>query len=373
MQAAIVDRDPRSDPHAASDTRADPQIPQSLIAPGYRRAVHFPEHRRQTGALLPPYRAPSPGGGLRGLLAGDRRAGRPARARRRPQGPPEAGAAAGSSQPATTSTSRAAALRRAAGRLDARPGRARRARERAGRRPRAARRRRGCATEAMQARARRPPIERLAGAQADLAAGQAGRRRPAARRSPTPITSIYEEGDPQLLAFASLLDAQTPRRPHPAGARRATSSSAARPGRTTTCTPPRCCSRSARTRSRRPGTTSRCSAGPRPRTSTTMRDARPPQTLAAKRHGRRSCVAARRPPSPRPAGPRSATSAVLARLHAAGEPDPATGSSPQARAAARPPRPRGGYRGRTGGLPDCPVAGPVTSPFGYRVHPIYHY
>jgi murein DD-endopeptidase MepM/ murein hydrolase activator NlpD len=40
-------------------------------------------------------------------------------------------------------------------------------------------------------------------------------------------------------------------------------------------------------------------------------------------------------------------------------------------AAAR--RARGGYQGPTGGLLIPPVSGPVTSPFGYRMHPIYHY
>jgi murein DD-endopeptidase MepM/ murein hydrolase activator NlpD len=40
-------------------------------------------------------------------------------------------------------------------------------------------------------------------------------------------------------------------------------------------------------------------------------------------------------------------------------------------AAAR--RAKGGYRGSTHGLMIPPVTGPVTSSFGYRVHPIYHY
>ncbi|MEP9364040.1 peptidoglycan DD-metalloendopeptidase family protein [Nocardioides sp. CN2-186] len=40
-------------------------------------------------------------------------------------------------------------------------------------------------------------------------------------------------------------------------------------------------------------------------------------------------------------------------------------------AAAR--RAKGGYTGSTNGLLIKPVDGPVTSPFGYRIHPIYHY
>jgi murein DD-endopeptidase MepM/ murein hydrolase activator NlpD len=33
----------------------------------------------------------------------------------------------------------------------------------------------------------------------------------------------------------------------------------------------------------------------------------------------------------------------------------------------------GGYRGSTGGLLMQPFAGPITSPYGWRIHPIYHY
>ena len=42
-------------------------------------------------------------------------------------------------------------------------------------------------------------------------------------------------------------------------------------------------------------------------------------------------------------------------------------------AIAREQRPGGGYHGPTGGLLMRPVNGPITSPFGYRIHPIYHY
>ncbi|MCW2868649.1 MAG: hypothetical protein JWR20_2837 [Marmoricola sp.] len=40
---------------------------------------------------------------------------------------------------------------------------------------------------------------------------------------------------------------------------------------------------------------------------------------------------------------------------------------------ARAARQRGGYRGAAGGVLLAPVPGPVTSPYGWRVHPIYHY
>jgi murein DD-endopeptidase MepM/ murein hydrolase activator NlpD len=42
-------------------------------------------------------------------------------------------------------------------------------------------------------------------------------------------------------------------------------------------------------------------------------------------------------------------------------------------AIAREQRRGGGYRGDTGGLLMRPVNGPITSPFGWRIHPIYHY
>jgi murein DD-endopeptidase MepM/ murein hydrolase activator NlpD len=42
-------------------------------------------------------------------------------------------------------------------------------------------------------------------------------------------------------------------------------------------------------------------------------------------------------------------------------------------AIAREQRRGGGYRGDTGGLLMRPVNGPITSPYGWRIHPIYHY
>jgi murein DD-endopeptidase MepM/ murein hydrolase activator NlpD len=42
-------------------------------------------------------------------------------------------------------------------------------------------------------------------------------------------------------------------------------------------------------------------------------------------------------------------------------------------AIAREQRRGGGYRGTTGGLLMRPVNGPITSPYGWRIHPIYHY
>jgi murein DD-endopeptidase MepM/ murein hydrolase activator NlpD len=52
-------------------------------------------------------------------------------------------------------------------------------------------------------------IARLVDAQSDLANGQQALAEQRVRVTST-ITTIYEEGDPELLAFASLLDAQTP-------------------------------------------------------------------------------------------------------------------------------------------------------------------
>ena len=40
---------------------------------------------------------------------------------------------------------------------------------------------------------------------------------------------------------------------------------------------------------------------------------------------------------------------------------------------AREQRRGGGYKGRPGGLLMRPVNGPITSPYGYRINPIYHY
>jgi murein DD-endopeptidase MepM/ murein hydrolase activator NlpD len=42
-------------------------------------------------------------------------------------------------------------------------------------------------------------------------------------------------------------------------------------------------------------------------------------------------------------------------------------------AIAREQRRGGGYHGNTGGLLMRPVNGPITSPYGWRIHPIYHY
>ena len=82
-----------------------------------------------------------------------------------------------------------------------------------------------------QGRGRR---ERDAEMQAELVAGRGRARRgarrssrrarptatPARRRSPDTVTAIYEEGDPELMAFSSLLDAGLRRGPHPPRRRR---------------------------------------------------------------------------------------------------------------------------------------------------------
>ena len=361
-----LDRDPRSDPHPASDTRADPQIPQSLSVAGYRRAVHFPEHRRQTGALLPPYRTPSPRGGLRGLHDGGRRAGRPARERDRPQAP--AGAGAGPDQVGRARPRGLEPAAAAGGRRGSRSARAELADARAELAARAAK------LDAAQLRDREmqarleTAIARLADAQADLATGQQALADQRVQVTST-ITAIYEEGDPELLAFASLLDAQTP-------ADLATRMEARNVivGRETRAYDDLHAAEVLLEVRENEVQAAKDDVAVQRRAAAehlvTMQQL-VQETRAAKAKVRQLVDrAAAGPPGrgPGPAArPRRPRPAARAR-----EQDQGSGSSRQARrAAAR--NPDSGYRGDTGGFLSSPVNGSVTSPFGYREHPIYHY
>ena len=72
-----------------------------------------------------------------------------------------------------------------------------------------------------------------------------------------------------------------------------------------------------------------------------------------------------------PGGPRPGTRQCRPRPAArAGEQD--QGADPRWRPPAAARNPGGGYRGETGGFLGSPVNGSVTSPFGYRVRPIYY-
>ena len=86
-----------------------------------------------------------------------------------------------------------------------------------------------------------------------------------------------------------------------------------------------------------------------PRGSSTTRRQRPPGRGRARQHDQ-----ARAGPAAR-----------------SGRTGSSSGSSPQARRAAR--TPTAATTAPPAGFLDRPVNGPVTSPFGYRIHPIYHY
>ena len=251
--ALLVVGDPRAGAHAASDTRTDTQIPQSLtLARSTFEAFTSPNIEGRPGASLPPYRTPPRG-----------------RGRRRDH----AGAAARSAFPWPTPTTSRTGSKRVENKIE-------HADDDAG-----ALQRRGCAgrtarSSAAQAeldaaraaagRGRWPGSARPASATrrcsaklehrpgpARAGAGRARRR--AAPTSPTQreavtdmVTSIYQDGDPQLQAFSSMLQRRGPRRPDLDPGGPAASMVGRRPGPTTSCGPPRSCSRSARTRSPRP-------------------------------------------------------------------------------------------------------------------------
>ena len=201
-------------------------------------------------------------------------------------------------------------------------------------------------------------VERLSRAQTDLVPGPAGRRRPAASRSPTPSPRSTRRATPQLIAFTSLLDSQTPEDlTRQAEARNVVV------GRET-----RAYDEPARRRGAPQGPRGRGAAGPRRR-----RGPAPGGRRAPRRHAR-----ARRPDAGAPSArcserlavrrsavaearrARQRDSAVLAQLQPAREQDPRADPR-RRRGAPRASARHGhavGYRGRTGGLLDYPVAGP---------------
>lgn len=254
-------------------------------------------------------------------------------------------------------------MRRAAARLDAAKAQYRRAREELD----AVRARLDAAKvrdRAMQV-ALQTAIERLAGARRELDAGRAAVDEQRRQVTDT-ITSIYEEGAPQLIALSSLMDAQTPE-----DLTRQADVRDVVVGRETRAYDDLHAAEVLLQVRETEVETARDEVAVQRRVAAahlvTMRDLTA-QTRAAKQKVQ-EYVATRRAAYSRAMQVRRRDQAVLARLHA-------RENKIRDRilaAARRAARSKAGYHGRAAGLLDMPVNGPVTSPFGYRVHPIYHY
>jgi murein DD-endopeptidase MepM/ murein hydrolase activator NlpD len=208
-------------------------------------------------------------------------------------------------------------------------------------------------------------VERLAEARHELDAGQAAVD--AQRRQVTDtITSIYEGGAPELIALSSLMDAQSPED--------LTRQAEARDvvvGRETRAYDDLHAAEVLLQVRETEVEAARDDVAVQRRAAAvhlvTMRELTA-QTRAAKRKVQ-EYVATRRAALAAAARARRQDQAVLARLRQRED-------SIRDRilaAARRAARSNAGYHGRSAGLLSMPVNGPVTSPFGYRVHPIYHY
>ena len=209
-------------------------------------------------------------------------------------------------------------------------------------------------------------IARLADAQEDLATGQQALADQRVQVTGT-ITSIYEEGDPELLAFASLLDAQTP-------------------GDLATRMEARNVIVGRETRAYDDLHAAEVLLQVRENAVQEAKDDVAEQRRAAAAHlvTMRELVRETRAAKVKVRGlvddarqarqvaarARQHDRAILARLHAR-ENRIKQRILAEARRAAR--SSHTGYRGTTGGFLSSPVNGPVTSSFGYREHPIYHY
>ena len=241
---AVVGR-ARSGAHAAPDTRADTQIPQSLTRLGYVRRVRLPRTEGSPVRLFPRtarhrlLAALSAAALAMGAVsvplahADDLKDRRERRSR------------TASSTPTTTLDDSSARMRRAMARARRRPAGARLGPRRAGR---------GTQVALDAARERDREMQAEAGAGPGPARAGPGRaRRRAGPTSPCRsdavtemVTSMYQAEDPQLQALTSMMQRRGPRGPHlgRGGPRRRRA--ARRRVRTTSCAPPRCCSRSAR-------------------------------------------------------------------------------------------------------------------------------
>jgi murein DD-endopeptidase MepM/ murein hydrolase activator NlpD len=204
--------------------------------------------------------------------------------------------------------------------------------------------------------------QRLSTAQQDLVEGQAALE--AQRQTVTDtITDIYEQGDPQLLAFSSLLKSQTP-----ADLTRQAEAQSVIVGNQTQAYDDLHAAevllqvRENEVQAARDDVeVQRQAAADHLVTMEQLhqqtRDAR--DSVVRLVHDRKAAAA----------DARSIKSHDLHQLQAAKHREQQIRQ--QILAAAR--RAKGGYTGSTNGLLIKPVDGPVTSPFGYRIHPIYHY
>ncbi len=209
--------------------------------------------------------------------------------------------------------------------------------------------------------------QRLAAAQADLVAGRSALDDQHTAVTNV-ITSIYEEGDPELLAFSALLNAETP-----ADLTRQSEARSAIVGRQTRAYDDlHAAEVLLKVREHQVELARDDVAVQRRAAADHLVEMRAlgVQTRQARAHVH-DMVVSRRSAHRAAASARRHDRAVLARLHAQENRIRERILAAARRAAAR--HPHAGFHGRTGGYLNRPVNGPITSPFGYREHPIYHY